>query len=151
MMAMMEDKYSACPGNDVKIVMGEANVKIGWETIHHPTISKYSLHESTNENGLRLIDFATGRQMVIKSTYFMHNRINTYKPGTLPNGRTFNVIDVKGANIDSDHILVVITLRVKICRAFTTRQEQQRRSIAVERLNSKDLVTQYHNELEPES
>jgi hypothetical protein len=45
-------------------------------------------------------------------------------------GRHFSdIIDVKGqrgANIDSD-ILVVITLRVKICRAYTTRQDQQRR------------------------
>jgi hypothetical protein len=29
-----------------------------------------SLHESTNENSLRLVDFVVGRQMAIKSTYF---------------------------------------------------------------------------------
>jgi hypothetical protein len=63
------------------------------------------------------------------------------------------VIDVKAqrsANIDSDHILVVITLRAKICRAYTTRQEKQRRRFVVERLKSKDVATQYCNELEPE-
>jgi hypothetical protein len=48
----------------------------------------------------------------------------------------------RGANIDSDHILVVITLRVKICRAL---QKQVRR---VEKLKSKDVRTQYRNELE---
>jgi hypothetical protein len=56
----------------MKLVMGDANAKVGRETVHQTTIGKHSLHESTNENGLRLVDFAAGRQMAIKSTYFMH-------------------------------------------------------------------------------
>jgi hypothetical protein len=40
-----------------------------------PYISQHSLHESTNENGLRLVDFSAGRQMAIKRTYFMNKRI----------------------------------------------------------------------------
>jgi hypothetical protein len=31
-----------------------------------------------------------------------------------------DVIDVKGANIDSDHLHVGITMRTKICIAYTT-------------------------------
>jgi hypothetical protein len=39
-----------CPRNDMKIVMGgDANVKIGRKTIHHPKIGKYSLHETKNK------------------------------------------------------------------------------------------------------
>jgi hypothetical protein len=52
--------------------MGDANAKVGRETVYQPTIGKHSLHESTNENDLRLVDFAAGRQAAIKSTYFMH-------------------------------------------------------------------------------
>mgnify|MGYP003454521883 FL=1 len=78
----LEQVYSACPKNDVKLVMGDANAKVGRETAHQPTIGRYSLHDSTNENGLRLIDFATGRRMAIKSTYFMHKRIHL-EPGIL--------------------------------------------------------------------
>jgi hypothetical protein len=68
--------YAACPCHDVKVVMEDANAKVERETAHQPTIGKHSLHESTFENGLRLVDFAAGRQMTIKSTYFMHKRIH---------------------------------------------------------------------------
>jgi hypothetical protein len=71
-----KELFSTCSENDdVKIVMEDANAKIGREIIHHPTIGKYSLHETTNEN-LRLVDFAAGRQMAIRSTIFMHERIH---------------------------------------------------------------------------
>jgi hypothetical protein len=72
--------------------MEDANVKIGWETIHHPTIGKHSLHEITNENGLRLMEFASGRQMKIRSTNFMHKRIHL-QTWHSPEERTFNKID----------------------------------------------------------
>jgi hypothetical protein len=48
--------------------MGDVNAKYGRETVHQPSIGKHSLHESTNENGLRLVEFAAGREMAIKST-----------------------------------------------------------------------------------
>jgi hypothetical protein len=50
-----------------------------------------------------------------------------------------------GANIDSNHILVVKALRAKICRAYMTRQYQQRRRFAVERLKFEDVVTQFQS------
>jgi hypothetical protein len=37
-----------------------------------------------------------------------------------------------------------------MCRAYTTRQEQKQRRFVVERLKSKDVATQYRNELESE-
>jgi hypothetical protein len=108
-----------------------------------------------------MIDFAAGRHMAIRSIYFMHKKIHL-KTCHSPDGRTFNKIDLidgrhfsdvkaqRGANIDSDHILVVITFRAKICRAYTTREDQQRRRFAVEKLKSEEEATQYRNELESE-
>jgi hypothetical protein len=72
--------------------MGDANAKVGRETVHQPTIGKHSRHEITNENGLRVVDFAAGKQMAIKSTYFMHKRIHLQTWHSL-NGHTFNQID----------------------------------------------------------
>jgi hypothetical protein len=43
----LERAYAACPSHDVKLMMGDANEKLGRESVHQPTIGKYSLHEST--------------------------------------------------------------------------------------------------------
>jgi hypothetical protein len=88
----LEWAYAVCPSHDVKLVMGDANAKIGRETVHQPTIGKHSLHDSTNENGLILVHFAAGRQMAIKCTYFMHKWIHR-QTWHSPDGHTFNQID----------------------------------------------------------
>jgi hypothetical protein len=149
----------------VKLVMGDANAKVGREILHQPEIGKHSLHESTNENGLKPVEFAAGWQMAIKSTYFMHKRIHL-QTWHSPDEHTFNqidhclidgsyfsdVIDVmsrSGANIDLDHILVVIKLRERICRASNTKPLQLRR-FAVDRLKNRDVASRYYDELESE-
>jgi hypothetical protein len=63
----LERAHVAYPSHDVKLVMGDASAKVGRETVHQPTIGKHSMHESTNENGLRLVNFAAGKQIAIKS------------------------------------------------------------------------------------
>jgi hypothetical protein len=40
----------------------------------------------------------------------------------------------RGVNIDSDHMLVVIKLRAKICRASNTKPQQLRRELDEEAL-----------------
>jgi deoxyhypusine synthase len=63
-----------------------------------------------------------------------------------------DVIDVmvgRGANIDSDHMLVVIKLRARICRASNTKPQQLRR-FAVDRLTDMAVASRYYDELESE-
>jgi hypothetical protein len=146
-------------------VMGDANAKVGRETVHQPMIGKHSLHESTNENGLWLVDFAAGRRMVIKSKYFIHKWIHL-QIWHSPDGHTFNQIDHclidgrhfsdfidvmawRGANIDSDHMQVVIKLRSRVCRTSNSKPEQLR-LFAVDRLKYRDVASRYYDELESE-
>jgi hypothetical protein len=86
----LERAYAACLNHDVKLVLGDVNAKIGQETVHQPTICKHSLHDS-NENGLRLVDFAAGRQSAIKSTYVMYKgtHLQTWHS---QDGHTFNQV-----------------------------------------------------------
>ena len=74
--ANLEDTYERCSLYDVKIVLGDFNSKLGRENMYGLTIGKFSLHHQTNENGMRIIDFASGRNMVICSTKFQHRDIH---------------------------------------------------------------------------
>jgi hypothetical protein len=55
----------------------------------------------------------------------------------------------RGANIDSDHMRVVIKLRARICRASNTKPQQLRR-FAVDKLKKGDVASRYYDELESE-
>jgi len=75
------------PAYDTKIIVGNFNSKIGREDIFKSAIGKCSVHETPNENGIRVIDFATNNNMIIKSTYFPHKNIRK-KTWQSPDGRT---------------------------------------------------------------
>lgn len=59
--------------------MSDLNAKIGKEAMFRPIIDSHSLHETTNDNGLRLIDFVCENGLVVKSTMFPRKDI--YKHG----------------------------------------------------------------------
>ena len=43
----------------MKILLGEFSAKMGRENIFKPTIGQESLHQDGNDNGVRLVNFAT--------------------------------------------------------------------------------------------
>jgi len=43
----------------VKMLVGDVNGKVGGENIFKPTIGQESLHQDSNDNGVRLVNFAT--------------------------------------------------------------------------------------------
>ena len=57
------------PKHDIKVVMGDFNAKVCKEPGLAPNVGKYSLHEETNNNGWRMIDFAI---TAVSSTLFQH-------------------------------------------------------------------------------
>lgn len=88
----LDTEYEKIPKYDLKMVLGDANAKIGKEAIYQPTIGKHSKHTETNENGQLLIDFAKEKGMIIKSTYFQRKEI--YKGTWIsPDGTYTNQID----------------------------------------------------------
>ncbi|XP_060665548.1 uncharacterized protein LOC132797786 [Drosophila nasuta] len=90
--ARLEDTYDRCPNHDVKIILGDFNAKVGRERIFDRTVGQFSLHETTSNNGFRLIDFAAARNMVVSSTRFRH--LDIHKATWLsPDQKTRNQID----------------------------------------------------------
>ena len=130
------------------------NAKVDREECFRPTIGKYSLHEETNENGLRLIDFAAEKGLVVKSTFFMHKRIHQATWNSpdeitrnqidhcLIDGRHFSdVINVKscrGVNVDSDHFCVLVVVRIRLARAHSIKY-QTAKKFAVDKLKNPEV------------
>jgi hypothetical protein len=55
----------------MKITLGDFNAKVGRENIFKPTIGNELLHQdSNNNNGVRIVNFATSKNLVFKSTMF---------------------------------------------------------------------------------
>jgi len=66
------------PKYHMKILSGDFNAKVGREIIFKPTIGQESLHQDSNDNGFRLVNFATSKNLVVKSTMFPHRNIHKY-------------------------------------------------------------------------
>jgi hypothetical protein len=84
--------FDRFPRYDMKILLGDFNVKVGRENIFKPTIGNKSLHEISNDTGVRVADFATSKNLIVKSTMFPHCKIHKYT-WTSPEGNTQNQTD----------------------------------------------------------
>jgi exonuclease III len=51
--------FDQCPRHNMKILLGDFNAKVGREDIFKPTIGNESSHEISNDNGFRVVNFAT--------------------------------------------------------------------------------------------
>jgi hypothetical protein len=76
----------------MKILLGDFNAKVGRKDIFKPTVGNESSQEISNDNGVRVVNFATPRNLVVKSTMFPHRSIHKYT-WTSPDGETHNQID----------------------------------------------------------
>jgi hypothetical protein len=83
------DKF---PKYHMKILLEDFNSKLGREDIFKPTIGNESLHEINNDSGVRVVNFATSKNLIVKSTMFPHRNINQFI-WTSPDGKTHNQID----------------------------------------------------------
>jgi hypothetical protein len=67
------DKFPMCHMN---ALLKDFNAKVGGEDIFKPAIGTESLHEIGNDNGVRLVNFATSKNLIVKSTMFPHCNIH---------------------------------------------------------------------------
>ena len=64
----------------MKILLGDFNAKVGRENIFQlqPTIETESVHPGSNDNVIRLVNFATSKNLIVKSTKLPHRNIHKY-------------------------------------------------------------------------
>jgi hypothetical protein len=60
----------------MKFLLGDINAKVGREDIFKPTIGNEILHEISNDNGVRVVNFATSKNLIAISTKFSHCNIH---------------------------------------------------------------------------
>jgi len=123
----LEEVFEHFPKYHMKILLGDFNAKGGREDIFKPIIGQESLHQNNNDNGVRIVNFATSKNLVVKSTMFPHRNIHKYT-WTSPDGKTHNQIDhvlidrtwqssvlyvrsFRAAECDTDHCLVIANVR----------------------------------------
>ena len=51
----LEQVFYHFPKCDMKIILGDFNAKVGRENIFKPTIGNESLHQDSNDNGIRIL------------------------------------------------------------------------------------------------
>jgi hypothetical protein len=61
-----------------KMLLGDFIAQVGREDIFKPTISNESLHKINNDNGVRVVNFVTTTNLVVKSTLFLPCNIHKY-------------------------------------------------------------------------
>jgi len=62
----------------MKILLGDVNAKLQREVMSKLTIGNESLHQHSNDDGVRIVKFATPKNLVFKSTMFLHQNIHKY-------------------------------------------------------------------------
>ena len=73
-----------------------------------PTIGNERLHQYSNDNGVRIVNFATSKNLVVKSTMFPHRNIHKY---------SWNACYYSVHNLLSSSVLSQ-TLKIKIYRTI---------------------------------
>jgi hypothetical protein len=134
----------------MKILLGHFNAKVGREDTFKPRIGNKNLHEISNDNGVRVLNFPTSKNLTDRSTMFTHRNINKCTR-TSPDGKTHNKIDhilivrirhsgilnvqmFMAADFDTDHYLVVAKFSERLAVS-----KQTTHGFHVERFNLKKL------------
>ncbi|PNF20284.1 hypothetical protein B7P43_G14727, partial [Cryptotermes secundus] len=150
------DKFLKYP---MKILLGDFNAKVGREDIFKPTIGNESLHEISNDNGVRVVNFATSENLAVKSTMFPHRNIHKFT-WTSPDGKIHNQIDhilidrrrhssildvttFKAADFNTDHYLVVAKVRERLALSKETTHRVHMDRFNLKKLNEVEGKEQY--------
>ena len=140
------------------IIMGDWNSPIGKDARKgHGTMGKHGGEDTRNENGKKMLDFCITNNILIGNTFFPHKNIHkfTFKAGgtgitTIIDYITYTsdtrYMDVKvnrGAELDTDHYLLVLTYRLKLRHKKTKTQIYTK--IKTKRLENEESRKDYEN------
>jgi len=117
-------------GSDIKIILGDFNAKVGIENLYKPTTGSEGLHNESNNNERKMIQFEMSKILNVRITTFPLKDIHK-ETRYSADGRTANQIDnvlisnrfrsaitdiraLRGPDIGSGHKLLKINFKVKL-------------------------------------
>jgi hypothetical protein len=68
----LEKVCDAVPNYYMKTVLLDFNSKVGKESYLFPACGGQSLHNKTNDDGKRMVNFALGRHLAVSRTWYQH-------------------------------------------------------------------------------
>jgi hypothetical protein len=153
-------RFYQFPRNDEDIFLGDFNAKLGREDIFKLTTENKTLHESSNKNRVRVVNFATPKNLALRSTMFPHCNIHKYIWSS-PDGKMHNQIDnvltdrrrhsrildvqsFRGADCDTHQYLVVAKMRERLAVSKRAAQKTDTERFNLKKLNEGDIKEQYH-------
>jgi hypothetical protein len=135
----LEQVLDLFPRHHMKILLGDFNAKVGREDIFKVIIGNEGLNGASNDNGVRVVNFATLKNLIIKSTTFSHRNIQKHiwtSPDDITHNqidhvliekrRHSNILDVRsfrGADCQTDHYLAMAKLMERISVSKRARQK----------------------------
>lgn len=148
--------------SEINIVMGDLNAKIGNEnTGRESCMGKHGLGVM-NDNGCRFADFCTENRLLIGGTIFPHKDCHK-STWVSPNGQHKNQIDhicinkkwrrsledvrnKRGADIGSDHYLLVGQIKIKIAKAASKFKSMSKR-FNTHLLDNPNVLTEFNKNI----
>ena len=151
----LQETVGRVVSGDLLVVMGDMNARVGDDTsIWGEVLGRYG-EEVCNENGRRLLQFCNEYNLWISNTWFPHKRIHKYTwecrgrglrslidyflVGKEARKQVMDVKAVRGAEIGSDHYLVLMKIKLKARRVKNSSQVRGRQKIKIRNLKD-DMV-----------
>jgi uncharacterized metal-binding protein len=88
----MEQVFHYSPKQNMIILFGDFNAKLGKEDVCKPTTRNEILHENSTDKDVRIVKFVTSKTLVVKNTTFPHCNFHKHNHTSL-DGTTYNQVD----------------------------------------------------------
>ena len=120
--------------HDIRLIVGDFNARVGNDRQGYESIlGPHAVAETANDNGQRLLDLCVSNNLVIGGSLFPHKDIHKYtwtsQAGSKPRAQLDHILiskwwrrslldcrNYRGADIGSDHELVVSKVHLKLAR-----------------------------------